>query len=334
MSLPRRVGVLLVGLATAVALTLFAPSAAAPAAASANPIAPGVQMVVDGAQCTGNFVFRDTVRTKVAKAKKAKAKKAKTADHKTKKKTNKKAKKKTVKYKVHTRTYVGMAAHCASKGSDTDTDGCNTASYPLGTRVQFVVGMGPSSGGTQVGTGVLRYSSWLAMQKAGTRDAEACAYNDLALVQVDKQYLPRVSPTVPVFGGPTGLGAALPAAGSAIYTYGSSSLRSSSAARSGTVQTSSPWSMTVRTSPAGVPGDSGSGYLNAAGRAIGVLSTINILPDTGSNGVGSLPREVAFARGHGLPRLSLVKGGAFTPGASAGSGSGGLLGGGLIPGLL
>lgn len=270
-----------------VALLWVVTSGPAPASAAGDthPIRPGVQMITGDAQCTGNFIFKDKAK----------------------------------------HTYVGMAAHCAGKGSETDTDGCTTSSLPLGTKVKFVTGGSRASSGTLVGTGTLRYSSWLAMKRAHTTNANICGYNDLALVQVDKKYLSRVSPTVPVFGGPTAL-ASLPAAGTSVYSIGSSYVRSSSSAKSGRVVASSPWTMTVRTRPTGVPGDSGSGYLDATGRAVGVLSTLDIFPNTGANGVGSLFQEVGFAAKHGVPGLRLVKGAAFDASATPSPGGGGLLG--------
>ena len=60
------------------------------------------------------------------------------------------------------------------------------------------------------------------------------------------------------------------------------------------------WSHTVYTVTPGIPGDSGSGFLNASGQAIGVLSTVALAPLAGSNGVGDLSRELAYARAHGL----------------------------------
>jgi hypothetical protein len=56
------------------------------------------------------------------------------------------------------------------------------------------------------------------------------------------------------------------------------------------------WSHTVYTATPGIPGDSGSGFLNASGQAIGVLSTLQVLPVAGSNGVGDLGRELAYMR--------------------------------------
>lgn len=253
-------------------------AASGSAAASGARIGPGVQMNTKGAQCTANYVFKDR----------------------------------------RGRTYVGYAAHCAGKGSSSQTNGCKTASYPLGTRVTFTTGETLLSSGTVLGHGRLAYSSWIAMHRAHTRRAAVCAHNDLALVRVDRRDLRKIDPTVPQLGGPTGV-AKPPAVGSSVYTYGASSLRGGQA-KSGTVRSRSTWTTTVFTPSPGIPGDSGSGFMNAKGQAFGVLSTLDILPDAGSNGVGSLAPEMAFAARHGVPGLRLVHGRvAFTP-------SGGLLG--------
>ena len=71
--------------------------------------------------------------------------------------------------------------------------------------------------------GTLAYNSWLTMQAKGEADPETCAYNDLALVKIDPSDVGKVNPSIPDFGGPTGVGTA--AAGEQVYTYGNSSLR-------------------------------------------------------------------------------------------------------------
>ena len=59
----------------------------------------------------------------------------------------------------------------------------------------------------------------------------------------------------------------------------------------------------------GIPGDSGSGFMSADGKALGVLSTVAIAPLAGSNGVGDLNKELAYAKSYsGISGLSLVKG--------------------------
>ena len=112
-------------------------------------------------------------------------------------------------------TYIGQAAHCSSTGEATDTDGCLAGTLPLGTPVEVT---GASRPGTLV------YSSWVTMQANGETDPDTCAYNDLALVKIDPADVGKVNPSVPGFGGPTGIGGAS-AALDDVYSYGNSSLR-------------------------------------------------------------------------------------------------------------
>jgi hypothetical protein len=198
--------------------------------------------------------------------------------------------------------FIGQAAHCSGTGAATETDGCDSGSLPLGTPVTVD---GASKPGTMV------YNSWLSMQAAGESDANTCAYNDLALVKLDPADVGKVNPSVPGFGGPTGVGGA--AAGSDVFSYGNSSLRlglTQTSPKQGKVVSvdADGWSRTVYTVTPGIPGDSGSGFLNSTGQAFGVLSTVAIAPTPASNGVGDLGKEVSYARGHGLSGLSVVNG--------------------------
>jgi len=237
-------------------------------------IAPGVQMYTDGAQCTANFVFTDTAAN----------------------------------------VYVGYAAHCAGTGGATETDGCLAGSLPLGTRVTFNRGGSLVGDGSQVGTGRLVYSSWLAMQKAGEDDPDACAYNDFALVQVDPAFVDDVNPTVPFFGGPDALATDGTGIGEEVYSYGNSSLRAGLEDLSPKYGTSigddgDGWTHTVYTASPGVPGDSGSAFLDSEGNALGTLSTLALAPAPLSNGVSDLPRELAYAQSaSGIAGLALVPG--------------------------
>jgi hypothetical protein len=199
--------------------------------------------------------------------------------------------------------YLGQAAHCSGTGTQTETNGCTSASLPLGTPVEV-------SGATKPGT--LAYNSWLTMQAAGETDPDTCAYNDLALIRLDPADVGGVNPSVPGWGGPTGVGT-VGDLGSTVFSYGNSELRGGIAKLSpkqGIVieNEGGGWSHIVATATPGVPGDSGSGFMNEAGQAIGVLSTLQIAPLAGSNGVGDLGRELAYARAHGFPELQLVPG--------------------------
>jgi hypothetical protein len=231
-------------------------------------------MYTDGAQCTANFVFTDADR----------------------------------------RVYVGYAAHCAGTGEATDTNGCDAASLPLGTTVRFARGGSLLGGGEIVGRGRLVYSAWLTMQRRGTTDAKTCAYNDFALVRVGAKHVGKVNPTVPFWGGPVGLRTDGTVTGDEVYSFGSSSLRSGVAQLAPKVGTSlgswaGGWSHDVYTASPGVPGDSGSAFLDAQGRAMGTLSTLALAPFAGCNGVSDLAHELRFAQRHsGIDGLRLVRG--------------------------
>jgi hypothetical protein len=236
-------------------------------------IRPGVQMFTKGAQCTGNFVFSDRVG----------------------------------------RVYVGYSAHCAGKGAATDTNGCQTPSHPLGTRVRFARGATLATNGTTVGGGTLAYSSWIKMRQRNMRRGPACAANDFALVRVDRNDRRKVNPSVPFWGGPTGLATRGAPQGSRVYSYGQSSLRPTTALSPKTGaslgRTHRGWGWEVYTATPGVFGDSGSGFLNAHGRAFGTLSTVQAAPFPAANGLGDLEHELRFAkRFSGIRGLHLVRG--------------------------
>ena len=203
-----------------------------------------------------------------------------------------------------TRVFIGQAAHCSGTGAATDTNGCTAASLPIGTEVEVT---GASKPGRMV------YNSWLTMPSPGETNADACAYNDLALVDLDPADYAKVNPSIPTYGGPVGISDGT-VQGDRVYSYGNSELR-------GGVTTLSPktgvslgdegngWTHVVYTASPGVPGDSGSGFLDAEGRAVGTLSTVALAPLAGSNGLGNLARELDFARRHsGIGGLRLVPG--------------------------
>ena len=247
---------------------------AAWAPAGTAKIHPGVQMYTEGAQCTANFVFTDAAAN----------------------------------------VYVGYAAHCAGTGAATDTNGCEAGSLPLGTKVDFVENGSLLTAGQTVGTGTLVYSSWLAMQQAGTTNADACEYNDFALVKVDDAHRGKVNPSVPFWGGPVALNTDESATGEDVYSFGNSSLRAGVELLSPKRGTSlgaqgNGWTHPVYTVSPGVPGDSGSAFLDAQGNALGTLSTLAIAPLPASNGVSDLERELGFAQQHsGISGLQLVPG--------------------------
>lgn len=263
--------------AALLAMAIAAPaSAAVPnwAPAETASIKPGGFTITDSGQCTSNFVFHDDGGD----------------------------------------IYVGQAAHCSSLGQASDTNGCNTASMPLGTPVVI-------QGATRPGT--LAYNSWLTMQQRGETDLNTCAHNDFALVKIHPDDLAGVNPSFPVWGGPTGLATSTDR-GDKILTFTNSALRQDIAELKPQVgtsrgQTADGWVHTAYTILPGLPGDSGSGFLDDEGRAFGVLSTLNLLPRPLSNGIADLSRSLDYAnRFGGLDPVELALGtepftGAVTP---------------------
>jgi hypothetical protein len=189
--------------------------------------------------------------------------------------------------------YIGQAAHCASTGAQTDTDGCTSTSLPLGTEVTVTGAEHP---------GTLVYSSWVTMQERGETDADTCAYNDLALVELDPADAGNVNPSIPRWGGPTGVNTAGAPQLSSVYSYGNSELRfgiTQLSPKTGISlgDTGDGWEHEVSTITPGIPGDSGSAFLDPQGRALGILSTLQIgAPNGVSNGVGDVAREIAYAQ--------------------------------------
>lgn len=268
----------------AVACAAIFPGAGAQAAASSDKlpafakfglssIHPGVPTLTNGdAACTSNFIFLDG------------------ANH----------------------AYIGQAAHCSGKGAANDTNGCNTKSEPLGTKVLL---------GASGVTGKIVYQSWTTMQKIGEKDEATCASNDFALIRIPDSAIEKVNPSIPVFGGPVGLREAPLSAGESVLSYGNSPLRGGLeqfSPKQGFSIEDSPegWEHQVYTASPGIPGDSGSGFIDGKGQAFGVLSTLSIAPIPGSNGVADLAKALKYAQAHsGIKGLHLAQGDVpFAPG--------------------
>ena len=200
--------------------------------------------------------------------------------------------------------FLGMAAHCVGLGASDEVNGCEVDSLPLGTPVRI-------SGATKPGS--LAYSSWLTMRQVGEDDLFACMFNDFALVRVDPADHGRINPSIPHWGGPTGVRPVPEPAPSPIYSFGNSRLRdgipllqpkfgfSLGSAYGG-------WTHETYQLLPGIPGDSGGPTLDANGLAMGVLSTLVLLPLPGSNNMADVGHVMAYARTHALPGLELVPG--------------------------
>lgn len=191
--------------------------------------------------------------------------------------------------------YIGQAAHCSGTGESTEVDGCTSGVQTVGTQVQVT---GASMPGTIV------YNSWATMQELDEQDPDACAFNDFALIRLDPADTARVNPSVPHWGGPQGINTAGTSQLEKVYSYGSSILRFGLTAlspKSGvSIGTSgNGWTHLVTTLTPGIPGDSGSAFLDSQGRALGVVSTLIIaVPGGLANGVTDLNRALEYMQAH------------------------------------
>ena len=207
-------------------------------------------------------------------------------------------------YQDATNVYIGQAAHCSGTGGNTDTNGCTSKSLPDGTQVQ-VDGAGKP--------GVMVYNSWNTMQRLGEKDANTCQFNDLALIRLDAVDVAKTNPSIPFWGGPTGVNTTGTQQGDEVESYGNSELRGGVSALSPKEGKSlgddaGGWTHQVYTASPGIPGDSGSAFIDASGKALGILSTVELAPVAGSNGVGDVAKEVAYMQSHGGPGASIVNG--------------------------
>jgi len=202
--------------------------------------------------------------------------------------------------------YLGVAAHCVDANGSTAQGRCakdGAQPLPLGSPVMI---QGASKPGT------LAYSSALAMQQLGTSDASLCMFNDFALIKIDPADVSKVNPSVPVWGGPVGVGPAAP--GSQIYAYVNSSLRLGVSAlepMKGTVDSVTSdgrgYGVHFGSGPA-ISGDSGSGVMNAQGQAMADLQFL-IINGASTNLVGDLGLELSYLAAHApIPGLQLADG--------------------------
>ena len=199
-------------------------------------------------------------------------------------------------------TYLGYAAHCAGASESMGLSGCTEPTLPLGTPVTIVGTDGARA------TGRLAYTSWRTMQERGESDPRRCLHNDFALVELDPADVARVDPTVPVVGGPTGLDTDGTVPGEPVVSYQPRTEPTSVKQGRSLGTSGGGLAHRVQTRPPGHPGDSGSGYLDGAGRAFGVLSTL-FVDGSATNGVTDLAHALAYANAHGgIGRIALVPG--------------------------
>jgi hypothetical protein len=199
--------------------------------------------------------------------------------------------------------YIGQAAHCSGTGGNTETNGCEAGTLPTGTPVEV-------EGASQPGTIV--YSSWVTMQANGESNADVCQFNDFGLIRLNAADFAKVNPSIPFWGGPTGVADAT-ALGAKVLSYGNSSLRLGIQQLSpkeglSVGQSGGGWTHEVYTVTPGIPGDSGSAFIDRQGRAFGVLSTLQLAPLPAANGVSDVSRMISYMEANGGPNVTLAQG--------------------------
>lgn len=206
------------------------------------------------------------------------------------------------------RVYIGQAAHCdrvEGKDPGSAPSGCKYESHPLGTATSF-----PAAGVR----GELAYSSYLAMQARRETDPQACRENDFALIRLPESALGKVNPSMPLFGGPTGLNTTGVRPGGTVLGWGDSPTRADVAALQPKQEVAvqdidDGWAHLVYTTNPGIPGDSGGPALDADGAALGSLSSIDTAHAPLSDNLADIARCLAYAQQHsGIEGLHLVAG--------------------------
>lgn len=190
---------------------------------------------------------------------------------------------------------LGVAAHCFAEEPDAGS-GCDPATKPMAPGAEATI-TGASNPGTLV------YSSWWTMQEANATGNELCNVNDFALVALHPGDRSGVHPAALGFGGPASLAQGSPGSGEKVIWWGNSGTRPDGEAtqrNEGYIVHSSPRSAVMYSASPGVPGDSGSGIQTADGQAVGVLSTVRLAPEPGSNGIVLLEPALAYAAEHGV----------------------------------
>ncbi len=161
--------------------------------------------------------------------------------------------------------YLGTASHCFRQDNSEEASECKHASHHLPESV----GIQLTDGGRTTGTVV--YTSSTAMRRAGVTDENMCMDNDFALIVLSDRDMKRTDPSVPVFGGPTGIRPRSEALGrdEVVHSFQRGVLRTGIRCSADTFASHHVAGMHS------IQGDSGSPVLDPAGRAVGIVAAAN-----------------------------------------------------------
>jgi len=140
-----------------------------------------------------------------------------------------------------------------------------------------------------------------------------CIAHDFAMVRLDRADHASVNPSIPYWGGPTGLRPlSAMATGERILAYGNSETRQDTDAiqpleGTGEIDWENGWRHDVQFVTPGIPGDSGSAAIDNTGSAFGILTTLRFAPPA-ATGVTDLPRVLAYLRANTDLGMRLAEG--------------------------
>ena len=168
-------------------------------------------------------------------------------------------------------TYLGYAAHCAGTGSSTDTNGCQTDSRPARHPGRPHQRRQPRQRGHRSSATARSPTAPGSPSTSSARPTPTPAPTTTSPWSRSTPATSRkVNPSVPFWGGPTGIDTDGTAAGDRVWTYGNSSLRAGLSPLSphtgvslGDDAADGGWSHPLYTVTPGIPGDSGSGFMTA-----------------------------------------------------------------------
>ena len=200
--------------------------------------------------------------------------------------------------------YLGQAAHCSGTGTATETNGCDSGSLPIGTPVD-IGGSQPRHAGLQLvadDAGRRRdQRRRLRVQRPRAGEGRSGRRRqgqpvDPVLGRADRRRQQRHRP-----------GRHRPQLRQLRRCAAASPSSAPSRARASATTATAGATPSTPSRPAS-PATPGSAFLNATGKALGVLSTVAIAPLAGSNGVGDVAKELAYANSTGGFGVTLAQG--------------------------
>lgn len=178
--------------------------------------------------------------------------------------------------------FAAIPASCLGTDGGNGGNGCEESQAPPGS---------PASIAGAMRRAHVVYSSFTRMQTIGTRSADTCDGNNLALLRLARRDGRRARGEIPGPISLKGLARSAPPSGTTLGVY----LGSTSSGRAGSPGTGG-WQQEVTVKAMVSASNLGAPTVTPSGRAVGMISQIPLLTGVGASEVGSLARELHFLR--------------------------------------